>query len=59
MLDPPKPGTDDRMRITVISRCIAAAVFGAMEVWMLGEDRSLPELTRLIRAALQTVSKGI
>src|SRR5690349_7804399 len=31
---PPRPGTDDRMRITVISRCIAAAVFGAMEVWM-------------------------
>ena len=46
--DPPKPGTDDRMRITVTARCIAAAVFGAMEVWMLGEDRSLPELTRLM-----------
>ena len=42
--DPPKPGTDERMRITVTARCIAAAVFGAMEVWMLGEDRSLPEL---------------
>ena len=47
------------MRITVTSRCIAAAVFGAMEVWMLGEDRSLPELTRLCRAALQTLSEGI
>ena len=57
--DPPKPGTDERMRISVIARCIAAAVFGAMEVWMLGEDRSLPELTRLIREALQTVSQGI
>lgn len=57
--EPPKPGTDDRMRITVISRCIAAAVFGAMEVWMLGEDRSLPELQRLTREALQTLSKGI
>jgi AcrR family transcriptional regulator len=56
---PPRPGTDDRMRITVISRCIAAAVFGAMEVWMLGEDRSLPELTRLTREALQTLQKGI
>ena len=55
--DPPKPGTDERMRITVTARCIAAAVFGAMEVWMLGEDRSLPELTRLIREALQTVSR--
>lgn len=57
--DPPKPGTDDRMRITVISRCIAAAVFGAMEVWMLGENRSLPELSRLTREALQTLQKGI
>jgi len=57
--DPPQPGTDDRMRITVISRCIAAAVFGAMEVWMLGDDRSLPELTRLTREALQTLRKGI
>ena len=45
--DPPKPGTDERMHITVTARCIAAAVFGAMEVWMLGEDRSLPELARL------------
>ena len=47
--NPPKPGTDERMRITVTARCIAAAVFGAMEVWMLGEDRSLPELARLCR----------
>jgi hypothetical protein len=47
------------MRITVIARCIAAAVFGAMEVWMLGDDRSLPELTRLTRKALQTLRKGI
>lgn len=58
-IDPPKPGTDDRMRITVAARCIAAAVFGAMEVWMLGDDGSLPELTRLTREALQTLQKGI
>lgn len=57
--DPPQPGTDDRMRITVIARCIAAAVFGAMEVWMLGDDRTLPELTRLTREALQTLQKGV
>ncbi len=57
--DPPEPGSDERMRITVIARCIAAAVFGAMEVWMQGEDRSLPELTRLTREALQTLQKGI
>ena len=34
--NPPEPGTDERMHITVTARCIAAAVFGAMEVWMLG-----------------------
>lgn len=57
--NPPKPGTDERMHITVTARCIAAAVFGAMEVWMLGEDRALPELSRLCGAALKTLSKGI
>ena len=35
--NPPEPGTDERMHITVTARCIAAAVFGAMEVWMLGQ----------------------
>ena len=57
--DPPAPGTDERMRVTVTARCIAAAVFGAMEVWMLGEDRSLPELDRLCRHALQLLRTGI
>ena len=47
------PGTDERMRVTVTARCIAAAVFGAMEVWMLDEERSLPELARLCRTALR------
>jgi AcrR family transcriptional regulator len=57
--DPAKPGTDERMHITVTARCIAAAVFGAMEVWMLGEQRSLTELSRLTREALETLAKGI
>jgi len=56
--DPPLPGTDERMRVTVTARCIAAAVFGAMEVWMLGEDRSLPELDRLCRHALELLRTG-
>ena len=55
----PEPGTDERMRITVTARSIAAAVFGAMEVWMLGGQRSLPELSRLTREALDTLAKGI
>ena len=57
--NPPEPGTDERMQIAVTARCIAAAVFGAMEVWMLGQERSLPELSRLTRAALDTLAKGI
>lgn len=57
--DPPPPGTEERMRITVTARCIAAAVFGAMEVWMLGEDRSLPELDRLCRQALALLQTGV
>lgn len=57
--DPPEPGTDERMHITVTARCLAAAVFGAMEVWMLGDQRSLPELDRLCRAAMEALRTGI
>ena len=57
--EPPPPGTDERLRITVTARCIAAAVFGAMEVWMLSDDRSLPELARLCRTALESLASGI
>lgn len=51
--------TDERLRVTVTARCIAAAVFGAMEVWMLDEHRELPELARLCRTALEAVAGGI
>lgn len=57
--EPPAPGTDERLRITVTARCVAAAVFGAMEVWMLDPNRSLPELARLCRTALDSVAKGL
>jgi hypothetical protein len=30
-----------------------------MEVWMLGRQRSLPELSRLTQEALDTLAKGI
>ena len=56
---PPAPGTDQRLRITVTARCIAAAVFGAMEMWMLSDERSLPELARLCRTALDSLASGI
>ncbi|MEE6164574.1 MULTISPECIES: TetR/AcrR family transcriptional regulator [unclassified Mycolicibacterium] len=60
--DPPGPGVDDQLRLTVAARCIAAAVFGAMEFWMLGDEsgeRSLPELARLCRAALESLRNGV
>jgi AcrR family transcriptional regulator len=50
---------DARLRITVIARCIAAAVFGAMEAWMLGGDRSLGELARVCHSALESLRSGI
>jgi AcrR family transcriptional regulator len=50
---------EGRLRVTVTARCIAAAVFGAMEVWMLGQDRSLAELARMCHAALASLEEGL
>jgi AcrR family transcriptional regulator len=49
----------ERLAVTVTSRCVAAAVFGAMEVWMLRDERSLPELAELCRAALDSLNHGM
>jgi AcrR family transcriptional regulator len=54
-----EPNPDDRLRMAVTARCIAAAVFGAMEVWMLGTDRSLGELARVCHVALESLRAGI
>ena len=53
------PPADERVRFAVTARCVAAAVFGAMEVWMVGDDRSLGELARVCHLALETVRGGI
>ena len=50
---------DERLRAAVTARCIAAAVFGAMEFWMLGADRSLGELARVCHMALESLRSGI
>jgi AcrR family transcriptional regulator len=47
--------TGASLEVTVVARCIAAAVFGAMEFWMLGAERSLAELARLCHAALSSL----
>lgn len=56
------PQGDDRLRIVVTARCVAAAVFGAMELWMVGDEageRSLPELARMCRTALEALRIGL
>jgi AcrR family transcriptional regulator len=50
---------DSQVRAAVTARCISAAVFGAMEVWMLGEDRSLGELARVCHVGLESLRAGI
>jgi AcrR family transcriptional regulator len=50
---------DDRVRFAVTARCIAAAVFAAMEVWMLGAERSLGELARVCHVALESLRTGV
>ena len=54
-----QPRADQRVRAAVTARCIAAAVFGAMEVWMESDERSLGELARLCHAALESLRAGI
>jgi AcrR family transcriptional regulator len=54
-----EPTPDERLRMAVTARCIAAAVFGAMEVWMLGDNRSLGELARVCHVALESLRAGI
>ena len=51
-------GPDDRLRVAVTSRTIAAAVFGAMEVWMLGAERALADLARMCHQALDQLAAG-
>jgi AcrR family transcriptional regulator len=45
--------------IVVTARCIAAAVFGAMEVWMSRDRRTLSELAELSHATLTALERGL
>jgi len=55
----PREAPESRLRAAVTARCIAAAVFGAMEFWMLGGDRSLGELARVCHVALESLRAGL
>lgn len=52
-------GDSDGLRVAVASRTIAAAVFGAMEVWMLGDERALADLARMCHQALDQLAGGL
>ena len=52
-------GDDEELAIAVTARCIAAAVFAAMETWMLGGQRSLDDLARVSRGALDALRGGM
>ncbi|HWJ81222.1 MAG TPA: TetR/AcrR family transcriptional regulator [Nocardioides sp.] len=49
----------DELAVTVTARCVAAAVFAGMEVWMQREDRNLADLAVLCRDALESVAGGL
>lgn len=53
------PALAERLAVAVTARCVAAAVFAAMEVWMLREERTLPELAELCHAALTSIEPGM
>jgi len=45
--------------IVVTARCIAAALFGAMEVWMLRDRRTLADLAEASHASLTALESGM
>jgi hypothetical protein len=50
---------DERLAIAVTGRCVAAAVFAAMEDWMLRDERSLADLAQVCRDALTALEAGM
>ncbi len=48
-----------RLDVVLTSRVIAAAVFGAMEVWMQRDERSMAELAEVTQAALNALETGL
>ncbi len=48
-----------RLDVVLTARVIAAAVFGAMEVWMQHDDRSMADLAEVTQAALNALEHGL
>ncbi|MFL6156167.1 MAG: hypothetical protein ACJ72D_08755, partial [Marmoricola sp.] len=49
----------DQLDVVVTSRVVAAAVFGAMEVWMQRESRSMADLADITQATLTALEAGL
>lgn len=49
----------DELAVTVSARCIAAATFAGMEVWMRTPERNLADLAQLSRDALDAIAHGL
>ena len=54
-----RTGEGRRLDVVVTSRVIAAAVFGAMEVWMQQDGRSMADLADITQATLATLETGL
>lgn len=54
-----EPGSGDPFLDAVAARCVAAATFAALDVWMRGDHADLDELTRLTERALRLVERGL
>ena len=52
-------GDDESLAVAVTARCIAAAVFAAMESWMVAPQRSLDDLARISRGALAALAPAL
>ena len=48
----PADDLDASLEIAITARCIATATFGAMELWMVADERSLADLARMCQTAL-------
>ena len=48
-----------RLDIVVTARCIAAALFGAMEVWMQRDRRTMADLAEISHATLTALEAGL
>ena len=53
-----REGDLDQLAVVVTARCIAAAVFAAMEAWMLRDERTLADLAALSNDALTALENG-